>query len=70
MAASEGAFDLYAEFSVAISTACALLNVEHFYPDLEEALCNFLKVRNLFLVLTLVMRSRSFSTPYQSLPMF
>jgi hypothetical protein len=25
--------------SVAISTACALLNVEKFYPDQEEALC-------------------------------
>jgi superfamily II DNA helicase RecQ len=49
MAASKGkgVFD-YAEFSVAISTACALLNVETFYPDQEEALCNFFKGKDLF----------------------
>ena len=70
MAASEGAFDLYAEIhSVAISTACALLNVEKFYPDQEEALCNFFK-GNDFLVLILAMKSRSFPKLCQSLPMF
>jgi hypothetical protein len=41
--------------SVAISTACALLNVEKFYPDQEEALCNFF---NFF------MKSRSFPKLY------
>jgi hypothetical protein len=35
-------------FSVAISTACALLNVEKFYPDQEEASCNFFKGNDFF----------------------
>jgi hypothetical protein len=34
--------------SVAISTACALLNVENFYPDQEEDLCNFFKGNDFF----------------------
>ncbi|XP_028413582.1 uncharacterized protein LOC114536425 [Dendronephthya gigantea] len=47
MAASKGVFDS-AQLSVAISTACSLLNVEKFYPDQEQALRNFFKGKDLF----------------------
>jgi hypothetical protein len=58
------------KFEEALGLACNLLQVESFYKDQQEALKQFFRGMNVFLVPIQVMANLKFFKPFQSSPTF